>query len=166
MLHHCISSMLSCNQNSHCVQGPKSDYTHAYNHPLLNLSYYQAPLWSFSVFSLLLFLFFIPLQLFLAKQWHTIGTFRKLWLPCQNTLQITKSTLYRLKQKILFVFLLPIWSWGRLPGRLASVGAKCFTTTLILCCLASLFATVVALPTEFPLRHAQFHRRITRPILL
>ena len=28
ILHHCISSVLSCNQNTYCVQGPNSDYTH------------------------------------------------------------------------------------------------------------------------------------------
>ena len=37
MLHHCISSVLCCKPNSHCVQGPKNDYTHAYSHPLSNL---------------------------------------------------------------------------------------------------------------------------------
>ena len=37
ILHHCISSVLCCNQNTHCVQGPKSDYTYAYNHSLSNL---------------------------------------------------------------------------------------------------------------------------------
>ena len=37
MLHHCISSVLCCNQNTHFTQGPKNDYTHAYSHPLSNL---------------------------------------------------------------------------------------------------------------------------------
>ena len=37
MLHHCISSVLCCNQNTHFMQGPKNDYTHAYSHPLSNL---------------------------------------------------------------------------------------------------------------------------------
>ena len=34
ILHHCINSVLSCSQNTHFTQGPKSDYTHAYNHSL------------------------------------------------------------------------------------------------------------------------------------
>ena len=38
ILHHCINSVFSCNQNTHCLQGPKSDYTHVHNHPLLILS--------------------------------------------------------------------------------------------------------------------------------
>ena len=37
MLHHCISSVLCCKLNTHFVQGPKNDYTHAYSHPLSNL---------------------------------------------------------------------------------------------------------------------------------
>ena len=40
-LHHCISSVLCCNQNTHFMQGPKNDYTHAYNHPLSNLLSFQ-----------------------------------------------------------------------------------------------------------------------------
>ena len=53
ILHHCINSMLSCSQNTHFMQGPKSDYTHAYNHFLSNLLSCQLPFWSLSVFSLL-----------------------------------------------------------------------------------------------------------------
>ena len=34
VLHHCISSVLSCKPNAHFSQGPKNDYTHAYSHPL------------------------------------------------------------------------------------------------------------------------------------
>ena len=75
ILHHCISSVLSCNQNTHCAQGPKSDYTHAYSHPLSNLLSFQLPLWSLSVFSLIIFLVFILAQLPLANRRHTIGTF-------------------------------------------------------------------------------------------
>ena len=44
MLHHCISSVLCCNQNTHFMQGPKNDYTHAYSHPLSNLLSSQSPL--------------------------------------------------------------------------------------------------------------------------
>ena len=50
LLHHCIGSMLSCSQNIHFVQGPKSDYTHPYNYSLSNLLSCQSPLWSLSVF--------------------------------------------------------------------------------------------------------------------
>ena len=61
ILHHCISSVLSRNQNTHYAQGPKSDYTHAYNNSLSNLSSFQSPFCSSSIFSLLLFLSFIPI---------------------------------------------------------------------------------------------------------
>ena len=50
ILHHCISSVLSCNQNTYFTQGPKSDYKHAYNHSLSNLLSCQPPFWSLSVF--------------------------------------------------------------------------------------------------------------------
>ena len=72
ILHHCTSSVLCCNPNTHFTQGPKSDYTHAYNHPLSNLLSYQSPFWSLSVFSLLNFLVFIPAQLPLLNLWYTI----------------------------------------------------------------------------------------------
>ena len=75
ILHHCIFSMLSCNQNTHCAQGPKSDYTHAYIHPLSNLLSFQLPLWSLSVICLLIFLVIIPAQLSLANQRHVAGGF-------------------------------------------------------------------------------------------
>ena len=81
ILHHCISSVLSCNQNTHCAQGPKSDYTHAYNHSLSNLLSCQSPFWSSSVFSMLHFLSFIPIQSPLANRRHTIGTFTKIVAP-------------------------------------------------------------------------------------
>ena len=55
VLHHCISSVLCCKPNNHCAQGPKNDYTHAYSHPLSNLSPLQSPFWSLSVFLLLYF---------------------------------------------------------------------------------------------------------------
>ena len=42
VLHHCISSVLCCKPNNHCVQGPKNDYAHAYSHPLSNLSSLQS----------------------------------------------------------------------------------------------------------------------------
>ena len=51
MLHHCISSVLCCKPNTHFMQGPKNDYTHAYSHPLSNLLSFQSPFWSLSVFS-------------------------------------------------------------------------------------------------------------------
>ena len=89
LLHHCIGSMLSCSQNTHFMQGPKSDYTHAYSHSLSNLLSCQLPLWSLSVFSLLIFLVFIPAQSPLANRWHTIGTFPKMWLSSQSTLKKT-----------------------------------------------------------------------------
>ena len=143
--------MLICSQNTHCAQGPKSDYTYACNHSLSNLSSFQSPPWSSSVFSLVLFVFFIPIQLPLAKWWHTIGTFSKLWLSCQRTLQKTQSTLHGLKLTFLFAFLWPLWSWSYLLGRLSLVGAWCFTASPTLCCFVSLFATAVALPTELPL---------------
>ena len=75
MLHHCISSVLCCNQNTHFMQGSKIDYTHAYSHPLLNLLSCQTSFWSLSVFSLLHFLFFSPIQLPLVNWWHTVWTF-------------------------------------------------------------------------------------------
>ena len=72
VLHHCISSVLSCNQNTHCAQGPKSDYTHTYNHSLSNLLSFKSLFWSSSIFTMLLFLSFIPIQLSLAKRQHII----------------------------------------------------------------------------------------------
>ena len=151
MLHHCISSILSCKQNTHCVQGPKSDYTHAYNHSLSNFSSLQSPFWSSSVFSLCLFLSFIPIQSPLAKWRHIISTFTKIWLSSQSTLKKTQGILHRLKLSFLFFFLGILWSWGSLLVWLSLVGAWCFTTTPILCSFVSIFATVVALPTELPL---------------
>ena len=71
ILHHCIGSVLSCSQNTHFMQGPKSDYTHAYNHSLSNLLSFQLPFWSLSVFSLLNFLVFILAQLPLVNWRHT-----------------------------------------------------------------------------------------------
>ena len=62
MLHHCISSVLCCKPNNHVAQGPKNDYTHAYSHPLSNLSPLKSPFWSMSVFLLLHFLSFTPSQ--------------------------------------------------------------------------------------------------------
>ena len=47
-----------------------------------------------------------------------------------------------------------------------SVGAWCLTAAPTLCSFMTLFATVVALPTELPLGHAQLHRRISTSILL
>ena len=43
ILNHCISSVLSCSQNTHFMQSPKNDYTHAYNHSLSNLLSFQLP---------------------------------------------------------------------------------------------------------------------------
>ena len=72
MLHHCISSMLCCNQNTHFMQGPKNDYTHAYSHHPSNLLSSQSPIWSLSVFWLLNFLVLIFAQLPLVNWQHTI----------------------------------------------------------------------------------------------
>ena len=163
---HCISSMLSCSQNTHYAQGPKSNYTHAYIHSLSNLSSFQSPLWSSSVFSLLSFLSFIPIQSPLAKRWHIIGTFSKLWLSFQSTLQKTQCTLHRLKLTFFLIFLWLLGSWCHLLGRLSSVGARWFTATPLLYCFVSLLATIVTLPTELPLWHTQLHWHIPRPILL
>ena len=80
ILHHCISSVLCCNQNTHFTQGPKNDYTHAHSHPLSNLLSSQSPFWSLSVFSLIILLVFIHAQLPLANQWHTIRTLTTIWL--------------------------------------------------------------------------------------
>ena len=71
-LHHCISSVLCCNQNTHFTQSPKNDYTHIYSHPLSNLLSFQSPFWSVSVFCLLNFLAFMPIQLPLANWQLTI----------------------------------------------------------------------------------------------
>ena len=71
-----------------------------------------------------------------------------------------------LKLAFLFIFLLSILSWWHLLVRQVSVGAWCFTTTQTLCSLVSLLATVMALPTELPVRHTKFHWCIARPILL
>ena len=124
------------------------------------------PLWSSSVFSLLLFLVFIPIQLPLANWQHTTRTFTQIWLSSQSTLKKTSGTLHRLKLTFLFIFLGILWSWGSLLVWLSSVGEWCFNATPTLCSFVSLFVTVVALPTELPLCHTQFHRRIPTPILL
>ena len=161
ILHRCISSVLSCNQNTHCVQGPKSDYTHAYNHYLSNFLSWQLPFWSSSVFSMLHFLSFIPIQLTLGNRQHIIWTFTKMWLPSQSTLKKTQGTLHRLKLAFIFIFLWLLLSWGSLLVWLLLVGACCLTATPTLCSFVPLFATVVAFPTELPLCHAQLHRRIS-----
>ena len=106
MLHHRISSVLCCNQNTHFMQGPKNDYTHAYNHPLSNLLSSQSPFWSLSVFWLLNFLVFIFAQLPLVNRRHTIWIFTRIWLFSQSTLQKAQCTLYILKLNFLFFF------WG------------------------------------------------------
>ena len=62
-LHHCISSTLSNSQYSHSAQDPKYNCTYTYNHSLSNLSLFQAPLWSSSVFSLFIFMDFLPVIL-------------------------------------------------------------------------------------------------------
>ena len=80
VLHHCISSVPCCNQNTHFMQGPKTDYKPIYSHPLSNLLSSLMPFWSLLVFWLLNFLVFIPAQLPLVNQWHTIGTFTRIWL--------------------------------------------------------------------------------------
>ena len=59
VLHNYISSMLCCKPNTHFVQVPNNDYTHAYSNPLSNLSSCQSPFWSLSVFCILVFLVFI-----------------------------------------------------------------------------------------------------------
>ena len=138
ILRHCIGSVFSCNQNTHCVQGPKSCYTHVYNHSLLNLLLLKSPFWSSLVFSMRLFLSFIPIQLPLANQWHTIGTFTQIWLSSQSTLKKTQGTLHRLKLSFLLIILGLIWSWGSLLVWLSLVGAWCFyrhSNTLQLCIL-------------------------------
>ena len=102
MLHHCISSVLCCNQNTHFMQGPKNDYTHAYSHPLSNLLSSQSPFWSLSVFWLLNFLVFIFAQLPLVNWWLTIWSFTRIWLFSQSTLQKTQCTLHILKLSFFF----------------------------------------------------------------
>ena len=72
VLHHCISSVLYCKPNTHFVQGPKNDYTQAYSHLLSNFLPCQLPFWSLSVFCLLHFLSFTPIQLPLLNWQHTM----------------------------------------------------------------------------------------------
>ena len=126
ILHHCISSMLSSNQHTHCAQGPKSDYTHVYNHYLSNLLLCYSPFWSSSVFSMLVFLSFIPIQSPLPNWQHTIGTFTQIWLSSQSTLKKTQGTLHRLKLSFFFFFLELLWSQGSLLVWLSLVGVWCF----------------------------------------
>ena len=151
MLHHFISSMLCCNQNTNFTQGPKNDYTHTYSHPLLNLLSCQSPFWSLSDFWLLNFLAFMPIQLPLANRWLTILTFSHLRLPGQSTLKEGQCTLYGGKLGFLFIFLGLLWSWGHLLVYWSLVGVWYLTTTPILCSFMPLFATVVALTTKLPL---------------
>ena len=165
MLHHCISSVLCCKPNTHFVQGPKNDYTHAYSHPLSNLLSSQLPFWSLSVFWLLNFLVFIFAQLPLVNRWHTIWSFTRIWLFSQSTLQKTQCTIHILKLSFLFFFLVLLWHWIGLLVWWSSVGACYFTTTPTLCSFIPLFATVVTLPTELSLCYGQFHWCITTPIL-
>ena len=165
MLHHCIGSVLCCNQNTHFMQGPENYYTHAHSHPLSNLLSSQLPFWSLSVFWLLNFLVFIPAQSPLVNQWHTIGTFTRIWLLSQSTLQKTQCTLHILKLNFFF-FLGFLWPYGSLLILWSSVGEWYLTATPTLCSFMILFATVVALPTKLLLGHAQLHRRISSPILL
>ena len=89
VLHHCISSMLYCKPNTHFVQDPNNDYTHAYKPTLSNLLSCQLPFWSLSVFWLLNFLVFIFAQLPLVNRQHIVWTFPKKWLLSQSTLQKT-----------------------------------------------------------------------------
>ena len=65
-----------------------------------------------------------------------------------------------------FIFLGLLWSWIGLLVYLSSVGTWCLTATPTLCSFMTLFATVVALPTELPLGHAQLYKCIPTPILL
>ena len=122
ILHHCIGSVLSYSQNTHFIQGPKSDYTHAYNNSMLNLLSCQLPFWSLSVFSLLNFLVFILAQLPLVYQWHTIWILTKIWLSSQRTL-------HRLKLSFLFVVLMLLWSWIGLLVWLSLIGTWYLTAT-------------------------------------
>ena len=166
ILHHCISSVLCCKPNTHFVQGPKNDYTHTYSHPLSNLLLFQLPFWSLSVFCILIFLTFMPIQLPLANQRLTIWIFTWLWLFSQSNLKEGQCTLCRRKLSFLFFFLGLLWSWGHLLVYWFSVGAWCLTATPTLCSFMPLFATVMALPTEFPLGWTQLHRCTASSILL
>ena len=76
------------------------------------------------------------------------------------------STLHGLKLAFLLLILLLILSWCHLLVWHVLVGALWFTTTATLGSLFSIFATVVALPNEHPVRHTKFHWCIARPILL
>ena len=166
MLHHCISSVLCCNQNTHFMQGPKNDYTHAYSHPLSNLSSLQSPFWSLSVFWLIIFLSFLPSQLPLLNWRYTIWTFTWIGLFGQSTLQEGQGTLHILKLGLLFIFLRLLLPWSHLLICLSSVGAWYLTTTPTLSSFVPLFSTVMALPHELPLWGTQLHWRIASSILL
>ena len=102
MLHHCISSVLCCKPNNHCAQGPKNDYTHAYSHPLSNLSSLQSPFWSLSVFWLLIFLTFTchpSASIELAVYYMNFHLNRPLW-PKHSTGRTMHSTYFKIRPSI------------------------------------------------------------------
>ena len=166
MLHHCISSVLCCKPNIHVVQSPKSDYTHAYSHPLSNLSPLQSPFWSLPVFWLLIFLTFTPIQAPLLNWWYTIWNFTCIDLFGQSTLQEGQCILHILKLGLLFIFLRLLLPWSHLLICLSLVGVSYLTTTTTLSSFVPLFSTVMALPHELPLSNTQLHWRIATSLLL
>ena len=98
MLHHCISSVLCCKPNTHFMQGPNNDYTHAYSHPMSNLLSCQSPFWSLSVF---LFINFPNLHAHLIASSKSVANY-------MNFLQIevpwpknsTKNSMHSIYSKI------------------------------------------------------------------
>ena len=156
VLQHCISSVLCCKPNNHYVQGPNNDYTHAYSHPLSNLSSLQSLFWSLSVFLLIIFLSFLPSQLPLLNWLYTIWTFTWIGLFGQSTLQEGQCTLHILKLGLLIILLMLLLPWSHLIMCLSSVGMWYLTTIPILSSFVPLFSTVVALPHELPLWGTHF----------
>ena len=150
VLHHRISSVLCCNQNTNVMLGPKNDYINAYSHPLSNLSSCQWPLWSMSVFWLLNFLTFMPIQLPLANRRLNIWIFTWICLFGQSILKEGQIPLHGGKLRFLFIFLGLLWSWGHLLVYWSSVEAWCLSTIPTLCSVMPLFSRAVALPTELP----------------
>ena len=165
VLHHCISSVLCCKPNNHVAQGPKNDYTHAYSHPLSNLSPLQSLFWSLSVL-ITLFPIFYSQPIASIKSAAYYMKFH-LNMPLWQEHSIKNSiTLHMLNLCLLFIFLRLLFPWIGLLVYWSPVGAWYLATTPILSSFVSLLFTVMALPHEHALWGSQLHWRIASSIML
>ena len=170
VLHHCINSVLCCKSNIHSAQGPKNDYTHAYNHPLSNLSPLQSlflePV-SFLIINFPNFHSHPIASIELAVYYMNFLQIEALWPKhFKQTAKKLKALYILLKLSLLFIFLRLLLPWSRLLVNWSLVGAWYLTTIPTLSSFVPLFSTVVAFPHELPLLGTQLHRLISTSVLL